>query len=119
MSGVRPFSGNSKSYGNRNPDPSKMRVMQTFEFDGDVLLIHAVYTEAENYEGNKLILIDGMTRDNAEMLRTFDPHFLEDNNVIARFEPTSKGLRHAVRFVIDVMGRTPLFSVDKLFKHQG
>ena len=52
------------------------------------------YSDCTTFDGRKLIIFkDDLPREE------FDPHFLEDGNVIARFRPDIKGINLAIIFL--------------------
>lgn len=70
----------------RNPDPKHFVVIQQLAVNNLYLSV-LKYANCTNYEGKKIILstIDPWTS------KSFDPHFMEDGVVIARFAPTKEG----------------------------
>ena len=82
--------GSSQPIANRNPDPWHY-VIKSVETVNDHLIISVNCT---NYEGNKLLLMEKGYQMRAG--NPLDPHFQpDDKHPIARFEPTTRGLRMA------------------------
>lgn len=48
------------------------------------------YPNCKNFKGDKILLIENMTKLRLKKLKTLDPHFLENNKIIIRFRPTLK-----------------------------
>ncbi len=53
------------------------------------------YPDCDNFEGNKILV----THYKPSGRSNLDPHFLENNDVLARFRPDSLGWDNAVKFV--------------------
>ncbi len=70
-----------------NPDPVNFRI-EGVSSKGTYSLMHVVYPDCRNYEGQKVLLFKGKAyRDDNGL----DPHFNEDSNLVARFVPTKEG----------------------------
>lgn len=72
------------------PDPYNFKVVK--EVSGnDCVLAFVNYPDATNFEGNKIILIKGVT--SLKGMKALDPHFLKSSSieVIARLRPTDEG----------------------------
>ena len=88
------FSGSNT--GLPNPDPKNFKVLSsTWNKRRTVTLVRVLYPDATTFDGVKLLLLDGYFG-SAEIQEwtELDPHFLESNNVIARFRPTHLTLAH-------------------------
>lgn len=80
-----------------NPDPQNFEVM-TVKIKGDYAIVSVKYPDCTNYEGNKLLVFEGVTEAEIRGWTFIDPHFCEGDHPtpIARFEPTIKGWGLAV-----------------------
>ena len=68
---------------------------------GIYLVVKINYPSAKHYEGNKVLVYEGITIDDLKQLKAIDPHFLpnkEKPSPIARFEPTDEGWVYAMKF---------------------
>lgn len=68
---------------------------------GSYLVVMINYPSAKHYEGNKVLVYDGITIEDLKDLKAIDPHFLENKEKptpIARFEPTDEGWIYAQKF---------------------
>ena len=103
--GCGPFSGrkisSTGSYktDTRNPNPLLFEVLRT-NMVGDLLLAKVKYLGCTNYEGNKILVFQGVTEDEFKKLCELDPHFSENSKLVARFKPTEEGWLMAVGFAI-------------------
>lgn len=71
------------------PDPTKFEIVE-LEHCHACTIILAKYEGCKTFDGNKLILLDGIH--NLMDFETLDPHFLdEEYAVIGRFIPNEKG----------------------------
>lgn len=83
----------SKSSKLPNPDPYNWRILESIQY-GRFLVVKINYPDCKNYEGNKILLYDGVTLQQLRNQGTIDPHFSENkkfHSPIARFEPTVRG----------------------------
>ena len=83
-----------------NPDPMHYTIVESYETEGIVILI-VHYPNAKNYEGRKILVIEGSTVQELKNLKALDPHFYPDApyKLLARFAPTDEGKRQAILFV--------------------
>jgi hypothetical protein len=68
---------------------------------GSFVVAQIKYTTCTTFDGNKIIVFDGMKIDDLMKLKTIDPHFSEEVkncHPIARFMPTPEGWNHAIKF---------------------
>jgi hypothetical protein len=98
------------SYGSfwRQDDPPPRNYFNVYDFKitawyqkGCYLVVKVNYPGAKHYEGNKVLVYDGITIDDLKDLKALDPHFLENKEKptpIARFEPTEVGWIYAQKF---------------------
>lgn len=75
-----------------DPDPRNFKVL-TVKIKGVYAIVSVRYPDCTNYEGNKLLVFEGVTDAEIRTWTFLDPHFCEGNHPtpIARFEPTLKG----------------------------
>ncbi len=71
-----------------NPNPYNFFVKKSFEHNRYVL-VWIRYPDCHNFDGNKILLIDNQSKEYEKCLKNkkLDPHFLEENHIIARFRP--------------------------------
>lgn len=106
IDGVRP----AESYTpppNPNPDPANYKVVLAEEH-GNYLIVKLNYPNCTNFEGNKILVFQGIKLIDLMNQRLIDPHFFQDSKYaspIARFVPTPEGLLMARKFVV-AMGVT-------------
>lgn len=91
--GLSPFgrsSGSSWVSNPLNPNPSNFRILD-LDLVGKYIIATVYYPNCTNYEGRKVIVFKNMSTSDIRNLRSLDPHFLENGNIVARFAPTSEG----------------------------
>lgn len=84
-----------------NPNPRNF-VVQKREHIGKHVVVLVNYPDANNYEGNKILVFKNCTVDELINQRIIDPHFSENkkfHSPFARFEPTDEGWEAACAFV--------------------
>lgn len=88
-----------------SPKPYRFKILNSETF-GNYRILRIKYLDAINYEGNKILVYE-----NPQLLiqhineKYLDPHFIEGYySPIARFEPTKKGWKMAVKFVRAMSG---------------
>ncbi len=81
-----------------NPDPENFRI-ERLEQAGRFLGALIMYPDATNFEGNKILVFDGVTADELQERAYLDPHFSEDGDVIARFKPDEAGWEDTLLFM--------------------
>lgn len=87
----------SNNYHPTDPRPDKF-IIKSLEQIGMCVLGVVKYPHATNFEGDK-ILVWYQTNVNAvRQMDLIDPHFMEDNKIIARFRPTKFGMKFARQF---------------------
>jgi len=84
------------------PNPMRFTVLKYFlDAPYAALLVH--YVGCTNYEGKKLLILEGVFGDEqVRSLRTLDPHFTDERHairVIARLEPTAHGMKLAEELI--------------------
>ena len=89
-----------------NPDPKNFVVLDRWpSFAGpsanDMLVLKVRYPDCTNFEGNKILVFQGVTMGDLSEQGSMDPHFCDNakfHSPIARFEPTEEGWRMAKCF---------------------
>lgn len=77
-----------------NPNKFNFKILDK-KIKGDYLLVHIIYPDCTTFDGKKLILFKGIDFNDLSEMSEIDPHFLEDNNVAARFRCNTEGLHLA------------------------
>ena len=80
-----------------NPNPKRFVIEDIYTYTRCHVLV-VKYPDCTNFEGKKILLVKGEFRLKDEL----DPHFCEDNNIIARFRPTDMGLKLAQRSALQI-----------------
>jgi hypothetical protein len=68
---------------------------------GEYLVVKINYPTAKHYEGNKVLVYEGLAIEELKKRTSIDPHFSESKDFpspIARFEPTNEGWLNAMKF---------------------
>jgi hypothetical protein len=98
-----------------NPDPERWELLQS-EQVGEWLVLKLRYAGCTNYEGQKILVFQGVSPLQLLAQRLIDPHFFPPgagkkkgrvlHSPFARFEPTEAGWRAAIVFckVMDGQG---------------
>lgn len=82
-----------KVFINSTPDPSDFKIIR-HSFQGNYALIQINYPSVKNYEGDKIMLYEGLKFSDLQSYKHWDPHFSNSEKFkspIARFEPTLRG----------------------------
>ena len=83
-----------------NPNPNNYRITAA-ETVGRFLIVCLKYPDCTNYEGNKILVYEGVKLEELVNQGEIDPHFFDDpkyKSPVARFVPTKKGLTMAKTF---------------------
>ena len=88
--------GGSGSIGNGQPIVSDFTIART-QVIGEFCIAEVRYPNCLNYEGRKILVFEDCNREEILSLKTIDPHFTNDTNLIARFKPDTHGWSNAVR----------------------
>lgn len=80
-----------------DPDPATFTIKRLIQV-GTFVVGHVQYPNATNFEGNKVLVWENATVDDISQLEVIDPHFLENNSIIARFRPDANGIASAIRY---------------------
>lgn len=76
----------------------RFKIMATHQ-EGKNIAVLIKYPDNTNYNGNKIVVFKNKTKEQVSKMKEIDPHFLPDNNIIARFEPTNEGWELAIKFL--------------------
>lgn len=84
------------------PNPARFIILKYFlDSPYAALLVH--YTGCTNYEGKKLLILEGVfDAGQVRNMRMLDPHFTDERHairVIARLEPTAHGMKLAEELI--------------------
>lgn len=84
-----------------NPNPKNFKIKE-IEQVGKYLVVRVKYKDCTNFEGEKILVIEGIKRLRLLMLQDLDPHFCENSKheykIVARFRPEFKYWRFAIEF---------------------
>lgn len=82
-----------------NPNPENFRINK-LEQIGKFTIVEVNYPDCRNYEGNKILVFERIPKKFILDWKYLDPHFRKPPHPspIARFEPTQKGWKYAVKF---------------------
>lgn len=92
-SGRRMFSGGSTDYSYLQPlepHPEVFKVVELLE-GSRFLYVVLNYPHCTNFEGNKVLIMKNTKAIDILHAKVIDPHFYEDNNIVARFKPDEEG----------------------------
>lgn len=91
-----------RDWASPNPNPGMFTIkrVDTFRNEYDVYLVAEInYVGCTNYEGNKVCVFKGISKDELMALTYLDPHFAESKfSPIARFKPDGEGWANARMF---------------------
>lgn len=85
-----------------NPVPTNFHITRFLPV-GNYLIVLAVYPDAKNYEGRKIMVYEDVTIHQMNYFKSLDPHFSDTSKYkcpIARFEPTDRGWEMAMKFCL-------------------
>lgn len=78
------------------PNPNKYRFeIEKYQKINRIYVYLVQYPDCTTFDGYKVIVSDRYITNNDE---EFDPHFLEDNGIIARFPGTEQGYQDGIKF---------------------
>ena len=101
--GIRLFQSSSfgrsqtNDYLPNDPRPNDFEIRVLEQYGNNVLGL-VYYPHATNFEGEKILVWQDSTTNQIKRMSVIDPHFLEDNKIIARFRPTVEGVELARNF---------------------
>ena len=91
---------------NPNPNPNNWKLI-SFKEVNDFLILQLEYPDCTNYEGKKILVFHNTTLVELVNQKSIDPHFSNNKTFkspIARFAPTTEGLKMALSFVQNYKG---------------
>ena len=79
-----------------NPNPSNFKIRRMYR-EYNYLVVELQYPDCTNYEGRKILVFRGVSKQELRKLKRVDPHFCDGkhSSPIARFAPTVEGWRDA------------------------
>ena len=82
-----------------NPNPTRFTIWQV-QGVSRFTIVRVTYPDCHNFEGEKILVFEGVSVKAVHALRTLDPHFCDGTHVspVARFVPTKQGWKYAVAF---------------------
>jgi len=86
---------------NPNPNPVNFTIQRMYD-DGRFVVVQIIYPDCDNYEGNKILVFEGLDKEYIMRMVSIDPHFSANdpiNSPIARFVPNQYGWRMAIKFI--------------------
>lgn len=92
-------SNSSQINDSRNPNPLHYKILSVWEYRG-WLVVRIKYPNCTTYEGEKILVYQGLTEQELRQKTAIDPHFNEDLKLMARFQPTKVGEGLARAFVV-------------------
>lgn len=94
------FSGGSSpewDYSTRKeiePHPEVFQVLECLE-GSNFLYVVVKYPHCTNFDGEKVLVMKDTSKIDVLLMKVLDPHFYEDNKIIARFKPDDEGKKLA------------------------
>jgi len=86
-------------YAPEDPRPHLFKIRHLEEF-GEYVIGVVNYPNCPTFDGDKIIVWRGKSAEKIRAMKLIDPHFLHDNNIIARFRPTADGWYYAKQMVM-------------------
>jgi len=86
------------------PNPAEFKIMASFECSDDKdtwIAVKVNYPGCTNYEGNKILVFQGLSLETIKSVTMLDPHFSDKKGYlspVARFKPTEHGWQLAMEF---------------------
>lgn len=90
-----------------NPNPLRFTIDKSI-ICGNYILVMVNYPDCTNYEGNKLLLYQGVDLKTLKKQKWLDPHFSNNrkfHSPIARFEPTAFGWDCGVKLMLSLVNK--------------
>lgn len=84
-----------------NPNPRNFVIQRTHTC-GQFVVVEIWYPDCINYEGHKILVFRGLSKQYIKRMPLIDPHFSATdiaNSPVARFVPTEDGWNMALKFV--------------------
>jgi hypothetical protein len=94
-----PSSVNRKQY--PNPNPRNFKILDSIAV-GQYVVLDVQYPDCTNFEGRKVLVYWGISKELLQKQTTLDPHFCDEGHIapIARFAPTKEGIEMAMEFCV-------------------
>ena len=84
-----------------NPNPKNYKIEKVTKIN-NLTIVQINYPDCKNYEGNKILVLEGVSSEDLMNARIIDPHFTNAKAAtmvpIARFPPNARGLEMAKAF---------------------
>jgi hypothetical protein len=82
-----------------NPNPCNFQIVRC-ESVGHFVVALVRYPECLNFEGQKILVFEGISEEVVKNLDSIDPHFCDSDHPspVARFVPTHRGWDYAIQF---------------------
>jgi len=81
-----------------NPNKFKFSILRVIQGKNDLVFLEVHYPDCITYDGIKYIVMNSSLIEWSNF-HELDPHFIEGNNVIARFAPTQDGYGYAMNMI--------------------
>lgn len=96
-----------------NPNPKNFKIIKVMDI-GNYIAVEINYPDCINYEGNKIMVYQNITKNEIRKIKFLDPHFCDGNHLspIARFEPTKFGWECAIG-LISILNKNNLKQKNK------
>lgn len=89
---------NIKKKKDPNPNPYNFEIKEKVS-KGNLTALKVLYPDATTYEGNKILIVEKMSKQQLRETVKLDPHFFPEGPVVARFKPSRQGWRDALAFI--------------------
>lgn len=91
-----------------DPIPSVFSIT-SLEQHGRFVLGVLNYPNCTTFSGFKIIVWENSTVEGIRSSKLVDPHFLENNKIVARFRPTIQGIQLAVDFINSQLNKNNVY----------
>ena len=81
-----------------NPNKFNFKILHIIHGKNKLVFLKVYYPDCTTYDGIKYVVVDSTNID-WNNFNELDPHFVEGNNVIARFVPTAMGYDYAIDMI--------------------
>lgn len=103
--GIKHFSAGTKSDVSNYPAVNDLNYVDIYNYKvlncfvkGEWTVLKLNFPNCKSYNGDKLILLKGFKLSELDP-KKFDPHFLPENKIFARFLPTQEGMEAALDYI--------------------
>lgn len=76
------------------PHPEVFQVLECSE-GSNFLYVVVKYPHCTNFQGEKVLVMKDTSKMDILLMKVLDPHFYEDNKIVARFKPDEEGKKLA------------------------